>query len=58
MKRTGLRLPREYLYFLEAVVEALVVLERVSIECRKQSLNCFGFALLRSVIGLKTRATY
>ena len=29
---------------------------RFSIECRKKSLNCFGFALLRSVIGLKKLA--
>ena len=27
-------------------------LERLSIECRRQLGNCFGFALLRSVIGL------
>ena len=31
----------------------LIVIERFSIRCGKQLANCFGFALLHSVIGSK-----
>ena len=33
------------------ILLVVILIERFSIECRKQLRNCFGFALLRFVIG-------